>query len=68
MKGPTAAASASSDNEAQQLLRSRRAGRRRVTQAGPEGSDPHPFDPPEEPRSVTENDDQLRADKPPHWG
>ncbi len=43
-------------------------GRRRVTQAAPEGSDPHPFDPPEAPRSGSENDDRLKADKPPHWG
>lgn len=42
--------------------------RRRVTQGGPEGSDPHPFDPPTAPRAEGENDDRLRADRPPHWG
>jgi len=42
--------------------------RRRVTQAAPEGSDPHPFDPPVSPRSSRENDERLRADRPPHWG
>lgn len=42
--------------------------RRRVTQPAPAGSDPHPFDPPEEVRSGRENDDRLKADKPPHWG
>jgi hypothetical protein len=41
--------------------------RRRVTQPAPEGSDPHPFDPPSEPRSAGENDDRLKADRPPHW-
>ena len=40
---------------------------RRVTTPPPEGSDPSPA--PEPPRSTgTENDDRLRADKPPHWG
>lgn len=52
----------------QDKARSRPRGRRRVTQAAPEGSDPHPFDPPEAPRSTGENDDRLKADKPPHWG
>ena len=42
--------------------------RRRVTQAAPKGSDPHPFDPPTAPRAQGENDDRLRADRPPHWG
>ena len=42
--------------------------RRRVTQAAPEGSDPHPFDPPTAARAEGENDDRLRADRPPHWG
>jgi hypothetical protein len=41
--------------------------RRRVTTAAPEGSDPNPT--PEAPRHVApENDEQLRRDKPPHWG
>lgn len=54
------------DQAGTQQARSR--GRRRVTQAAPEGSDPHPFDPPAAPRSGSENDDRLKADKPPHWG
>jgi hypothetical protein len=41
--------------------------RRRVTTSPPEGSDPTPA--PEPPRHAsTENDAQLRRDKPPHWG
>lgn len=48
------------------LRRSKR--HRRVTQAAPEGSDPHPYDPPNSPRPSGENDERLRADRPPHWG
>lgn len=51
----------------QSTTQARALGRRRVTQAAPDGSDPHPFDPPEVPRSESENDDRLRADVPPHW-
>ena len=40
---------------------------RRVTTEPPPGSDPAPA--PEPPRHAsTENDDQLKRDKPPHWG
>jgi hypothetical protein len=40
---------------------------RRVTTEPPAGSDPEPL--PEPPRSTgTENDERLKADKPPHWG
>jgi hypothetical protein len=41
--------------------------RRRVTTEPVPGSDPNPA--PEPPRgSGTENDERLKADKPPHWG
>jgi hypothetical protein len=41
--------------------------RRRVTTDPPAGSDPAPA--PEPPRHAsTENDEQLKRDKPPHWG
>lgn len=41
--------------------------RRRVTTEPPPGSDPTPT--PEAPRHrAAENDEQLRRDKPPHWG
>lgn len=41
--------------------------RRRVTTPSPEGSDPTPIS--EAPRHrAPENDQRLRADKPPHWG
>jgi len=41
--------------------------RRRVTTEPPAGSDPNPQ--PEAPRGTgTENDERLKADKPPHWG
>lgn len=47
-----------------------RAGRRRgrrVRTEPPAGSDPTPS--PEPPRHAsTENDEQLKRDKPPHWG
>lgn len=40
--------------------------RRRVTTPPPEGSDPTPA--PEPPRGTgTENDERLKADKPPHY-
>ena len=40
---------------------------RRVTTEPPVGSDPAPA--PEPPRHAsTENDEQLKRDKPPHWG
>ena len=40
---------------------------RRVTTEAPAGSDPNPA--PEPSRSSgSENDDRLKADKPPHWG
>jgi len=40
--------------------------RRRVTTAPPAGSDPSPQR--EEPRhTLTENDDRLKAEKPPHY-
>jgi len=45
----------------------RRPKRRRVTTEPPAGSDPNPA--PEPPRGTgTENDERLKADKPPHWG
>jgi hypothetical protein len=41
--------------------------RRRVTTQPPAGSDPNPIS--EAPRHrASENDQRLRADKPPHWG
>ena len=41
--------------------------RRRATTAAPIGTDPNPT--PEKPRHrANENDDQLKADVPPHWG
>lgn len=41
--------------------------RRRVTTPPPAGSDPAPIS--EAPRHrANENDQRLRADKPPHWG
>lgn len=41
--------------------------RRRVTTKPPAGSDPSPE--PEKRRHVaSENDEQLKRDKPPHWG
>lgn len=41
--------------------------RRRASTKPPPGSDPNPA--PEPPRHTgTENDAQLRRDKPPHWG
>ncbi|MDJ0336153.1 MAG: hypothetical protein ACOH10_12680 [Rhodoglobus sp.] len=41
--------------------------RRRASTKPPPGSDPTPL--PEPPRHAsTENDEQLRRDKPPHWG
>jgi hypothetical protein len=41
--------------------------RRRVTTPPPAGSDPTPIS--EAPRHrASENDQRLRADKPPHWG
>lgn len=40
---------------------------RRVTTAAPAGSDPTPT--PEPSRGTgAENDERLKADKPPHWG
>jgi len=40
---------------------------RRVTTAPPEGSDPTPAPEPAR-HASTENDEQLKRDKPPHWG
>ncbi|MBN9238662.1 MAG: hypothetical protein J0J03_03210 [Leifsonia sp.] len=40
---------------------------RRVTTEAPEGSDPNPSPEPAR-HAATENDDRLKADKPPHWG
>lgn len=40
---------------------------RRASRPGPVGSDPEPHDPPLEARSDGENDERLRADRPPHW-
>ena len=41
--------------------------RRRVTTDAVPGTDPAPANEP--PRHIaSENDDRLRADKPPHWG
>jgi len=42
-------------------------GRRRVTTEPPPGTDPEPQKEPSRHRS-DENDAQLKADKPPHWG
>jgi hypothetical protein len=41
--------------------------RRRVTTTPPVGSDPTPVPEPER-TSGSENEDRLKADKPPHWG
>ncbi|MFV0433354.1 MAG: hypothetical protein ACK5LO_05175 [Leucobacter sp.] len=41
---------------------------RRASLPAPAGSDPAPHDPPTERRSERENDERLRADRPPHWG
>jgi hypothetical protein len=40
---------------------------RRVTTPAPEGSDPTPTPEPGR-HHITENDEQLKRDKPPHWG
>lgn len=40
--------------------------RRRATTAPPPGSDPHPAPEPER-HSGTENDERLKAEKPPHY-
>jgi hypothetical protein len=40
---------------------------RRVTTEPPEGSDPLPTGEPPRHRA-RENDERLKADKPPHWG
>ena len=40
---------------------------RRVTTDAPAGSDPNPAPEPAR-HASTENDDQLKRDKPPHWG
>ncbi|MBX3098553.1 MAG: hypothetical protein KF761_03155 [Salinibacterium sp.] len=40
---------------------------RRVTTDVPPGTDPNPTAEPAR-HSSTENDEQLRRDKPPHWG
>ncbi|HOY81352.1 MAG TPA: hypothetical protein PK282_03235 [Rhodoglobus sp.] len=42
-------------------------GARRVTTPAPEGSDPSPAPEPSR-HHVDENDEQLKRDKPPHWG
>lgn len=44
----------------------KRRGARRVTTAPPPGSDPAPSPEPERHR-LDENDDRLRAEKPPHY-
>lgn len=63
--GRDAAEAATAEVAAGPKLRKRKS--RRVTTPHPEGSDPSPT--PEPPRTTgTENDDRLRADKPPHWG
>jgi hypothetical protein len=49
----------------EQHLRGRK--RRRVTTAPPDGSDPHPTAEPDR-HLANENDEQLKGDKPPHWG
>lgn len=41
--------------------------RRRVRTEAPAGSDPSPAREPER-HDAGENDERLRADKPPHWG
>lgn len=41
--------------------------RRRVTTEPPAGSDPKP-DPEVGGHAANENDEQLKRDKPPHWG
>lgn len=66
LEDPEADSLPTSDTEVDRKPGVRR--RRRVSQRAPEGSDPHPFDPPVEPRSSGENDERLRADRPPHWG
>jgi hypothetical protein len=53
------------DGAAASPRRARRANRR-VTTAPPEGSDPTPQREPER-HALTENDDRLRAEKPPHY-
>jgi len=42
-------------------------GQRRVTTPPPPGSDPSPAPEPGR-HKVDENDEQLKRDKPPHWG
>ncbi|MBC7590137.1 MAG: hypothetical protein H7226_03705 [Salinibacterium sp.] len=41
--------------------------RRRASTQPPPGSDPTPLPEPAR-HATTENDEQLRRDKPPHWG
>lgn len=59
-------ASDESDQEQSDIVKPRR--RRRASLPAPPGSDPEPYDPPVEPRGEAENDERLRADRPPHWG
>jgi hypothetical protein len=67
--GPTATPSEPAhraDANVGEVLGRRARHRRRVTTEPPVGSDPAPD--PEPPRhSSTENDEQLKRDKPPHW-
>jgi hypothetical protein len=55
-----------SETDAGRAPGEKRRGARRVTTAAPPGSDPAPSAEPERHR-LDENDDRLRADKPPHY-
>ena len=56
----------SGDEDRASALRPR--ARRRASLPAPEGSDPSPYDPPTAARPERENDERLKAERPPHWG
>lgn len=64
-RGAAAPASAHPSTD-QQVPRTRRPNRRVRTEPVP-GTDPNPAPEPRR-HSSSENDERLRADKPPHWG
>ena len=55
-----------SETDAGRAASGTRRGARRVTTAPPPGSDPAPSPEPERHR-LDENDDRLKAEKPPHY-
>jgi len=63
--GPPESAAPGNDAAAQPARRARV--RRRVTTAPVPGTDPNPSPEPTR-HAENENDDRLKADKPPHWG